>query len=60
LNDVGTLGGLFGNEVPPPAAPAIANVGPPVLEPLIKFFRSSNDKLFVSASFLPVNSLIND
>jgi hypothetical protein len=30
-----------------------------IFEPLIRFFRSSNDKL-LSDSFLPVNSLIND
>ncbi len=55
LNDVGIGAELFSAG----AAPAIANVGPVIFEPLIRFFRSSNDKL-LSDSFLPVNSLIND
>jgi hypothetical protein len=56
LNDVGIVVGLLAAGAPA----VIANVGPVVLAPLIRPFRSSNDKLFVSDSFLPVNSLIND
>ncbi len=56
LNDVGIGAELFAAGVPA----AMANVGPLIFDPLIRFFRSSNDKLLVSASFLPVNSLIND
>ena len=56
LKDVGVGSVLFD----PIAAPAIAKVGPLVLDPLIKPFRSSNDNPFASESFLPVNSLIND
>lgn len=56
LNAAGVLLGTVDATVPA----VMANVGPAALDPLIRFFRSSNESEFESASFLPVNSLSND